>query len=778
NETLWNIEYGPTGFTPGNGTVITSVSNPFNLTGLTPGSNYSYYVQADCGGGDLSNWSPAGEILSGHCLPSTTYQDFYIDNFFTTNGVTNITNNSSGTGSDGYQNSTGMVVSQFENGTVSFSATASYGTYGFAIWVDWNDNLTFEASERIFTSSGYVDPAVGTFTVPVGAPLGNHRMRVMADYDESDPTDPCLDMIEGEVEDYTFQVIPVPSCLPVSTLSAILVSTTEANLSWTVNGAETSWNIEYGPAGFTTGNGTVISGVTNPYSLTGLTPDTEYDYYVQADCGGGNLSTWSGPGSFYTGYCIPTVTNDGDYLSNIQFSSATQNAVYSTATPPAGNYANESATIIQHYENSPFNVSTTYVGGSNGVNIWVDWNNDLSFDASEEVFSMAGSAATKTGTITIPTGTAVGDYRMRVRGEWGSTSDPLACGEEDWGSTVDFTLEVIAIPTCFPVSGLSASILTYTDAEFSWTENGTASSWIIEYGAPGFTPGNGTIVTATSNPFTITGLNPNTEYDYYVTADCGSGDLSIAQGPESFFTGACVPAPESGDGDGITNVTMGTINNTTGEEPGYYGNYTAQSTTVNVGSNLNINITLETGYEYNMWAWVDWNMDLDFNDASEAYYLGLSLDDDPTIFSANITIPANAVPGNYVIRLGGSDATFGTLGTTAPSDPCYTDEYASFEDYTLNVICDAPAITAQPVAVTECENGTANFSVTATGDALEYQWQMDGSDLTGEDASTLSLTNISATDAGDYSVIITGACGTETSTAVSLTVTPSATGTD
>ena len=48
---------------------------------------------------------------------------------------------------------------------------------------------------------------------------------------------------------------------------------------------------------------------------------------------------------------------------------------------------------------------------------------------------------------------------------------------------------------------------------------GTAVS--IEYGSRGFTPGSGTAVAATANPFTLGGLSPSTEYDLVVTPTCG-----------------------------------------------------------------------------------------------------------------------------------------------------------------------------------------------------------------------------------------------------------------
>ena len=47
------------------------------------------------------------------------------------------------------------------------------------------------------------------------------------------------------------------------------------------------------------GSGTLVSVTTNPYVLTGLTPQTVYDFYVQADCGSGVTSAMVGPFTQY-----------------------------------------------------------------------------------------------------------------------------------------------------------------------------------------------------------------------------------------------------------------------------------------------------------------------------------------------------------------------------------------------------------------------------------------------------------------------------------------------
>jgi hypothetical protein len=66
-----------------------------------------------------------------------------------------------------------------------------------------------------------------------------------------------------------------------------------------------------------------------------------------------------------------------------------------------------------------------------------------------------------------------------------------------------------------------------------------------------------------------------------------------------------------------------------------------------------------------------------------------------------------------------------------------------------------------------------SFSLTAGGTPpLTYQWNLNGSPLSGRTLATLSLTNISNSDAGDYTVIVTNSLGSVTSTVAALGVVP------
>jgi gliding motility-associated-like protein len=81
-----------------------------------------------------------------------------------------------------------------------------------------------------------------------------------------------------------------------------------------------------------------------------------------------------------------------------------------------------------------------------------------------------------------------------------------------------------------------------------------------------------------------------------------------------------------------------------------------------------------------------------------------------------------------------------------------------------------PSITTQPVSVTSCEGTTVNFSVTAGGAGLTYQWRKNGANIPGATASVLTLNNINLSSAAGYDVFITGTCGNITSNTATLIV--------
>ncbi len=81
------------------------------------------------------------------------------------------------------------------------------------------------------------------------------------------------------------------------------------------------------------------------------------------------------------------------------------------------------------------------------------------------------------------------------------------------------------------------------------------------------------------------------------------------------------------------------------------------------------------------------------------------------------------------------------------------------------------AIVGQPSPVTAAVGAPAAFAVTAVGPGtISYQWFRDGLALAGATAGTYAIAGVARTDAGDYSVRVTGPENTLTSDVARLTV--------
>jgi hypothetical protein len=97
----------------------------------------------------------------------------------------------------------------------------------------------------------------------------------------------------------TFRYAP-PSCPAPENLFVSYATKTQATLNWTSLYSAQSFQIEYGAPGFVQGTGTLLNSNTNSITITGLTPQTSYQYYVRQFCGGTSYSAWVGS-TFATG---------------------------------------------------------------------------------------------------------------------------------------------------------------------------------------------------------------------------------------------------------------------------------------------------------------------------------------------------------------------------------------------------------------------------------------------------------------------------------------------
>lgn len=90
-------------------------------------------------------------------------------------------------------------------------------------------------------------------------------------------------------------------CIDPSGFVADDSTSTTFDLSWTdTNTGTPTWEIEWGADGFTQGTGTFVSNIMTPsYQFTGLTANTNYDFFIRTNCDGSNGdSSWVGPIGF------------------------------------------------------------------------------------------------------------------------------------------------------------------------------------------------------------------------------------------------------------------------------------------------------------------------------------------------------------------------------------------------------------------------------------------------------------------------------------------------
>ena len=293
---------------------VAAPTTTLNVTGLSTTTTYYYRVLA--GNGCGSAWvNGSATTVGSYCAATSTGNVRYINSFVTSGGQLDITNNGSGFSPTGYGNFTSMSASDSAGLNVNFSATfagtSSFDTFGFAIWVDWNNDADFaDLGEQVFNTAAYVTSAAGSFTIPAGTPSGGYRMRIRADYLAMSPL-ACGSITSGETEDYTLLVAPpLPCSANPSNLSANIITATSVTLSWTQGTPTPANGYQYyystsatNPIAATTPSGSVGFNVSN-VTISPLTAGVRYYYWVRSNCGGGlGQGSWMGPQSFIIPTC-------------------------------------------------------------------------------------------------------------------------------------------------------------------------------------------------------------------------------------------------------------------------------------------------------------------------------------------------------------------------------------------------------------------------------------------------------------------------------------------
>ncbi len=316
-----------------------------------------------------------------------------------------------------------------------------------------------------------------------------------------------------------------------------IFTTTDSSVTvdWAALPPGTLFSVELGPAGFTPGTGTLLTGTIGvdgpPVTFTGLTEGTAYEVLLDVNCGqGASLGAWpvttSGNLLVPNDDCVDALPIACGGVVQGSTTLALPDAVPGCGTgieAPGIWYTFtgiQGSATLSTCNSADYDTRLNVYSGSCGALVCVGGNDDTPY------------CPDYTSELTVPT-------------DAGTTYFVLVQGYD--GETGDFTLS-LSCNSCAPPQDLVVSPGD-TQAIVYWTTTNSNGTFAVEHGPAGFAPGTGTLLTGTLGingpPATVSGLSPSTAYDLYVTEDCGNGDISPSVGPYAFSTLADPVAPNA-----------------------------------------------------------------------------------------------------------------------------------------------------------------------------------------------------------------------------------------
>jgi|GEM_PF-696819 len=278
----------------------TANSTSWNTSGISNNGGYGdkYYFNTVHLIGQLSSGTGASAcFFNGNGLTSTN-----ADGIEVVNNIFSITGSSTVAASlyAHYTTRTSLTNCIYNNNSLYFSVAGSaVGYLGRFNSVNYSTLSTWQTATGQEGNSTELDPVFTSSTdlTPNNALLnsaGVHIPTVTVDYTGATRSNPP-DI--GAIE-FTPAACPFPLALTATNITPFT-----ADLGWTEQGSATTWNVQVHTPGNSPGNGTPVVSVTgttsNPWTATGLSQYTNYEFFVQADCGS-TESDWSGPFAFTT----------------------------------------------------------------------------------------------------------------------------------------------------------------------------------------------------------------------------------------------------------------------------------------------------------------------------------------------------------------------------------------------------------------------------------------------------------------------------------------------
>ncbi|WP_316635773.1 T9SS-dependent choice-of-anchor J family protein [uncultured Flavobacterium sp.] len=600
--TEWQVEYGPKGFLHGSGTIVNAMSSSIKLTeSILDNTEYDFYIRTKCGSG-YSDWSDKGYFKTKCSGVNAGFSENFENAVFDKEGC--------------WTRITPKIIDRFwiPSSFISVKSkdislpTVHNGQYSLNMFNELNADYTPESGSKsneiilvtprlkdfdnykkitfwmlllkeqnnglakeivIGTLSNSAD--YKTFTsyrvlkIPV-ADIKGEWVKYEVDFSDYYGTDKFIGIKQNEVNgrikiyiddfEYTQNDCPKPTAL-----TATQIGVDKVLLGWKDNNVKKQtegWQIEYGPRGFAEGTETSVLAATNPFILTGLAANKNYDFRVKANCSVGLTSISSDSYSFkivcteqapftetFDQYDAKTIYNSLEELCWTTNKSGTEylgrivkyylNNVNSSPNVFLLYNNTESGYLISPYfsdfdsrKKVKFRLIANYASGTKQVNVIVGTiKNPLDLSTFEPYESVSAVGLPQRGK----------EFEVdfsKYKGTNKQIAFKLESNENNNYTTNTVLLDNIIYgekQSCPEPIDIAVTNINNNSADVKWIFKDLIQHNVqIEYGVTGFTQGTGTIVTVNKNEIAISGLERATSYDFYIKTICDNQN-SIVVGP-------------------------------------------------------------------------------------------------------------------------------------------------------------------------------------------------------------------------------------------------------
>lgn len=277
---------------------INVTGNNYSLSNLQPCTQYVVQLSSACGGAGNSNFSAPYNFTTpgcGACIDNSycaSLSDDVSEEWIGHVQVAGIDNETGGI--DEYVDYTNLSTDLAVGTSYSVTLTPAYAsdsyTETFRLWIDFNQNGTFEnQTELLLTQQTSGTPVTVNIAIPATALMGSTRMRISMKYTGGGGVAPtaCETFAYGQVEDYCINIVEAVECafVPVN-VSVGNVGESTAAVSWQGDAVCDTYTIVYGPGSQPQTTWQAIQTDNASLVLSGLTPLTTYNAVVSCNCGG------------------------------------------------------------------------------------------------------------------------------------------------------------------------------------------------------------------------------------------------------------------------------------------------------------------------------------------------------------------------------------------------------------------------------------------------------------------------------------------------------------